>query len=66
VVICHCRVVTDEAIRAVIEAGAKDLAEVARRCQAGSGCGGCCPALRQLLAEYGLVPNNQAREHHAA
>ncbi len=53
--VCHCRGVTDGTIRATIEAGAGSVAELAERCQAGSGCGGCCAALRRLLAEYGLL-----------
>ncbi|HEX2065061.1 MAG TPA: (2Fe-2S)-binding protein [Acidimicrobiales bacterium] len=52
--VCHCRGVTDKDVRGAIESGATDLAELARRCAAGSGCGGCCPALQTLLAEYGL------------
>ncbi len=52
--VCHCRGVTDRDIRSAIESGATNLAELARRCAAGSGCGGCCPAQRTLLAEYGL------------
>ena len=54
--ICHCRAVTDRAIRGAIEAGAADRTEVARHCGAGSRCGGCWPALEALLAEYGLAP----------
>ena len=52
--ICHCRAVTDRAIRRAIEAGASEPREVARHCGAGSRCGGCWPALEALLAEYGL------------
>lgn len=50
-VICHCRAVNDKAIRATILAGARDPEEVARRCGAGSRCGGCLPALLGLLDE---------------
>ncbi len=53
--VCHCRGVTDGTVRATIEDGAVSLAELAERCAAGSGCGGCCGALRRLLAEYGLA-----------
>ncbi len=52
--VCHCRGVTDRDIRSAIESGATNLSELARRCAAGSGCGGCCPVLRTLLAEYDL------------
>lgn len=49
--ICHCRAVTDRTIRAAIQSGAGSVAEVAHRCGAGSRCGGCWPALQELLAE---------------
>lgn len=52
-VICHCRVVNDQMIRAAILAGADDPDEVGRRCGAGSRCGGCLPALLRLLDELG-------------
>lgn len=50
-VICHCRAVNDKCIRAAILAGAHDPDEVARQCGAGSRCGGCLPALLELLNE---------------
>ena len=53
--VCHCRGVTDGTVRAAIEAGAVSMEQLAERCEAGSGCGGCCGALRRLLLEYGLV-----------
>jgi len=49
VLICHCRAVNDSTIRGAILAGARDPEELARRCGAGSRCGGCAPALRELL-----------------
>ncbi len=53
--VCHCRGVTDGTVRACIEAGAASMDELAERCDAGSGCGGCCAALLRLLVEYGLA-----------
>ena len=55
--VCHCRAVTDRAIRAQIEAGANHEQELAERCGAGSRCGGCRPTLRRLLDEHGLRPS---------
>jgi bacterioferritin-associated ferredoxin len=55
VYICHCRAVTDRGICEAIEAGACDPESVTRRCGAGGSCGGCLPAVRALLAHYGLV-----------
>ena len=52
--VCHCRAVTDKRICAAIEAGAADAPALARRCGAGGACGGCMPAIRELLASYGL------------
>ena len=57
--ICHCRAVTDRRICEAIEAGACDAETVIRRCGAGGACGGCLPAVRELLAHYGLT--DQAR-----
>lgn len=64
--ICHCRAVTDRAIRAAIEAGASDPRAVGRSCGAGSRCGGCWPALEALLSEYGLAAAAAAAGAHAA
>ena len=64
--ICHCRAVTDRAIRTAIEAGAADPRAVGRSCGAGSRCGGCWPALEALLAEYGLGPDARPDSAHAA
>ncbi|MGH9190286.1 MAG: (2Fe-2S)-binding protein [Acidimicrobiales bacterium] len=58
--ICHCLAVTDRSIRRAIESGAHDIDEVGDRCGAGTGCGGCHLALRELLAEYGLDDFEQA------
>ena len=51
--VCSCRAVTDRDICGAIAEGACSLAEVARRCGAGITCGGCQPALRQMLTEQG-------------
>jgi bacterioferritin-associated ferredoxin len=44
--------VTDRAIRAAIDGGARSIEDIARRCSAGSRCGGCWPKIDELLAEY--------------
>ena len=48
--ICHCVVVNDVAVRTAISAGARCPEELAAMCGAGSRCGGCVPALCDLLA----------------
>lgn len=53
-IICHCRVVSDRAVRQAIACGAAGLCAVAEACQAATRCGGCLPAVRELLDEHGL------------
>jgi bacterioferritin-associated ferredoxin len=50
VILCHCRAVSDRAVRKAIDKGARHLEAVADRCGAGARCGGCHPALMSLLA----------------
>ncbi len=58
--VCYCRGVTDRCVRGAIEDGAREPAEVGRRCGAGTRCGGCLPALQALLAEYGIASDAPA------
>jgi bacterioferritin-associated ferredoxin len=51
VLVCHCRVVSDRAIREGIARGADDVDAIGDVCGAGTDCGGCHPALERLLAE---------------
>ena len=51
-VVCHCFAVSDRVIRAAIESGAVSVEALARRCAAGTDCGGCQPVLAELLAEH--------------
>lgn len=55
-VVCHCNAVNDREIRAHIESGAADAADVAVRCGAGARCGSCQPLVERLLAQFGLEP----------
>ena len=70
--ICHCRAITDTTIEAAISSGATTVDELARRCGAGSRCGGCWPALEEFLAAHSpssrpAVGVQHARAaHHAA
>lgn len=50
--VCLCKAITDESILKAIEDGACTLEDVARRCKAGTGCGGCRPAILALLREH--------------
>ncbi|MFP5316985.1 MAG: bacterioferritin-associated ferredoxin [Acidimicrobiia bacterium] len=54
--VCHCRAVTDGAVRATIAEGACSLRDLAEGCGAGSRCGGCHLVLQRMLADAGLLP----------
>jgi bacterioferritin-associated ferredoxin len=49
VLLCHCRGVSDRVIDCAIACGARSVEEVAAACGAGARCGGCVPAIDQLL-----------------
>ena len=49
--VCHCHRICDRTIRASIREGARSIDEVGDACRAGTGCGGCRPAIAGLLAE---------------
>ena len=49
--ICHCHAVSDREIRAAAQSGATTIGHVARACRAGGGCGGCIPAIREILEQ---------------
>jgi bacterioferritin-associated ferredoxin len=49
VLLCHCRGVSDRVIDCAIACGARTLEDVAAACGAGARCGGCVPAIDQLL-----------------
>ena len=46
--VCHCHRVNDAKIGQVLDAGADGVRGVVRATRAGTSCGGCLPALRQL------------------
>jgi bacterioferritin-associated ferredoxin len=48
VLVCHCHRVNDARIDQVLSAGADGVRGVVRATRAGTGCGGCLPALREL------------------
>ena len=49
VIVCHCFGVSDRRIHAEAGLGAQDADEVARRCGAGTDCGGCFPLIEDIL-----------------
>lgn len=50
VLVCHCHRVNDSRVEQVLAAGAQGVRAVVRATHAGTGCGGCLPALRELCA----------------
>ncbi len=49
--VCHCHRICDRTIRASIREGARSIDDVGAACHAGTGCGGCRPAIAGLLRE---------------
>lgn len=49
--ICHCKRVSDRAIRAAVREGASCKESVGDACGAGTGCGGCLPMVQRLIRE---------------
>jgi bacterioferritin-associated ferredoxin len=52
-IVCHCQVVSDRAVAATIDDGARTLAQVCQRTGAGQNCGGCIFSLEKILCEHG-------------
>jgi bacterioferritin-associated ferredoxin len=50
-IICHCHRVTDRVIRACVRDGANSEESVAEVCGAGTCCGGCVPAVAEIVGE---------------
>jgi nitrite reductase (NADH) large subunit len=48
-IICQCNGITDRTIRKVVRDGATNRNEVIRGCTAGTACGGCVPAIDQII-----------------
>jgi bacterioferritin-associated ferredoxin len=49
-IVCHCQGVSDRRIRKAVRQGARNCKEVARACRAGGRCGGCRPAIHEIIA----------------
>ncbi len=62
--VCSCNAVTKGTLRAAIEDGAASDVPGLKACtRAGTGCGSCVPALRQLLAAAGVTQSKALCEH---
>lgn len=49
-IVCHCQGVSDRVIRESVQKGARTHREVALACGAGRRCGGCRPAVADVIA----------------
>ncbi|MBB5871511.1 nitrite reductase (NADH) large subunit [Allocatelliglobosispora scoriae] len=61
--ICSCNAVTKDAITLAISAGADDVPAIKACTRAGTTCGSCVPALKQLLHECGVKQSTALCEH---
>jgi bacterioferritin-associated ferredoxin len=52
VIVCHCKVVNDDAVGRAIENGARTVAQVCGATGAGRNCGSCVFTLKRLLCEH--------------
>jgi bacterioferritin-associated ferredoxin len=50
-IVCHCHRVCDRTIRAAVRSGACTEEAVGEACGAGSMCGGCVPAVAEIIEE---------------
>lgn len=48
-IICQCNGVSDRAIRKAVRDGAGNRNDVVRACTAGMACGGCVPAIEEII-----------------
>ena len=64
--ICHCRAVNERTIEASILGGASCPEEIAAMCGAGGRCGGCLPALWDLLERRRVTDAGASRDRITA
>lgn len=64
-IVCHCRVVNDAAVRAVMDAGETTLSGVCQSTGAGQDCGSCVFAVKALVCEHDVsrTPTLQEMSH---
>jgi len=56
-IVCHCKAVRESSIRAAVRAGARCHRSVATACKAGEMCGGCRPAIEQIIEQEAPLPS---------
>ena len=55
VLVCHCRAVNDRQIEAAALCGAGSVREIVAACGAGGVCGGCRPAIEEILEDCAVA-----------
>jgi len=60
--VCSCAGVSDRAVKAAVDDGARSIEDLGERCGAGAECGGCLPALADLLADETNYLTAQAQQ----
>lgn len=60
--ICHCKDVSDRKIESALGEGARTVSQVCRATGAGKTCGGCVPALREIVETRRDLPMAIARQ----
>lgn len=67
-IVCHCKAITDREVRRLQkEEGVRSPRDLARSCHAGSVCGGCLPAVRELLQSIeGGAPRRRSEDQGSA
>lgn len=58
--VCHCKGLTERALRRTVKKGACSVAEVTLSCGAGGICGGCRPAIQEIVDEAGAPRTSYA------
>ena len=53
--VCHCRAVNDRQIENAALCGATSIREIVSACGAGGVCGGCRPAIEEILEECAVA-----------
>lgn len=62
-IVCHCCKTNDRTIRNLIRDGYLTLEQITAKCGAGGMCGGCLPAIQELIDEETLTRKGQSRRH---
>jgi bacterioferritin-associated ferredoxin len=59
-IVCHCNAKSDRDIRAAVQGGARCCKTVRRACRAGGDCGGCIPAIKEIISEEEVASQGYA------